>query len=279
MTTATINVLEQIKKGNSYILTKDVENEIYEIILKLNNLGIISKAGNSYKVNFQKMAYLSKLIELDNFENFLYWLEKEDTNKENLRINNVIFNKGDKNVISVNSEKQENKFEKSLFWIAVIGIIITILTFLFGDNILKSLNFPISKNPSNIEKKNITSVSKQVITSDTIGKGLTPYLKSEAILDKGLFFSHNHTELIFGGTNINQVKLNARKDTGEKITLHKNDSEDIILDIYEKPYLEFEYKNSFYKLEIYIDDRITFYYDLIKISAPTLILIKATDIN
>tara|TARA_R110000868_G_C10780629_1_gene755483 strand:- start:213 stop:992 length:780 start_codon:yes stop_codon:yes gene_type:complete len=77
----TISRLQKIMDGHSFTMTKDRAGEIKELILKLNNLGIIKKVnGFEYVVEFEKRKHLSKLIEIGSWDNFLIWLNAQSTN-------------------------------------------------------------------------------------------------------------------------------------------------------------------------------------------------------
>ncbi|WP_313376966.1 hypothetical protein [Chishuiella sp.] len=94
-------------------------------------------------------------------------------------------------------------------------------------------------------------------------------------MDKGLFLQQNYTELVFGGANIDSVKISSRKKTGEKIEIKKNNSNNLILDIFEKPYIEFSYKKRFYSLEIVSENSGNSFICIIKnINEPTLNLLE-----
>ncbi len=81
MTEETLNILEKLKEGKSFISTKDRPAEISELILKLNNLGILDKPTKSkYVADFTSRKYLTKLIELRSWPDFLEWLDKQNTN-------------------------------------------------------------------------------------------------------------------------------------------------------------------------------------------------------
>lgn len=81
MTNQTIKYLEDLKNGETFILTKDVSDEIYELIINLKNLGFLYKSTNyGYSCDFKNRNYLTKLIELKSWEEFLNWLDLQNKN-------------------------------------------------------------------------------------------------------------------------------------------------------------------------------------------------------
>ncbi|WP_143815231.1 hypothetical protein [Maribacter sedimenticola] len=76
----TISVLKKLMDGQSYTITKDRPEEIRELIPKLNNLGIINKVERfKYAADFGKRKHLSKLIEIGSWDEFLNWLDGQNT--------------------------------------------------------------------------------------------------------------------------------------------------------------------------------------------------------
>ncbi len=81
MTNQTIKYLEDLKNGETFILTKDRPDEIYELIINLKNLGFLYKSTKyGYSCDFKNRNYLTKLIELKSWEDFLNWLDAQNTN-------------------------------------------------------------------------------------------------------------------------------------------------------------------------------------------------------
>lgn len=133
----------------------------------------------------------------------------------------------------------------------VITFLMSVLVFLFGDNILGrcSKDNSYSNYLTESDINSYYSTTKKFLPhTDTIQ---IPYLNSKPILDKGLYLQQYYTKLIFGGANIDSVKIGSRKETGEKIAFTRDDNGSIIFDIFEKPYIEFFYKGGFYALEIH----------------------------
>jgi len=81
-------------------------------------------------------------------------------------------------------------------------------------------------------------------------EGEVPYLKKLPILDKNLFIEQHYSQLIFGGVNFELVKFAARTHEGVKADLLGISNSQLTLPVYDMPYLEFEYKDKFYTLEI-----------------------------
>ena len=76
----TIQALENLKEGKSVTLTKDSPNEISELISNLKNLGILHKPTRfGYAAEFTNRKYLTKLIELKSWTEFLDWLDGQNT--------------------------------------------------------------------------------------------------------------------------------------------------------------------------------------------------------
>jgi hypothetical protein len=85
MTNQTIKYLEDLKNGETFILTKDRPDEIYELIINLKNLGFLYKSTKyGYSCDFKNRNYLTKLIELKSWEDFLNWLDAQNTNPKNV---------------------------------------------------------------------------------------------------------------------------------------------------------------------------------------------------
>lgn len=82
-------------------------------------------------------------------------------------------------------------------------------------------------------------------------EGEVPYLKKLPILDKNLFIEQYYNQLIFGGVNFELVKFAARTDEGVKADLLDISNSQIKLPVFDMPYLEFEYKEKFYTLEVF----------------------------
>lgn len=80
MTYETLKYLEDLKNGKSIPLTKDSPNEISDLIINLKNLGFLYKHNKyTYASEFNNRKYLTKLIELKSWTEFLDWLDKQNT--------------------------------------------------------------------------------------------------------------------------------------------------------------------------------------------------------
>lgn len=80
MTDETLKYLEDLKNGKSIPLTKDIPNEISELIINLKNLGFLYKPNKyTYASEFNNRKYLTKLIELKSWTDFLNWLDGQNT--------------------------------------------------------------------------------------------------------------------------------------------------------------------------------------------------------
>lgn len=79
----TIELLNFLLKGGSTSLTKSNTFEVLEIFPKLRNLGILTFSGtSSYHLNMENRKSLKKLLELNSFENYLFWLDQKEELKE-----------------------------------------------------------------------------------------------------------------------------------------------------------------------------------------------------
>ncbi len=75
----TIELLNFLLKGGSTSLTKSNTSEVLEIFPKLRNLGILTFSGrSSYHLNTENRKSLKKLLELNSFEKYLFWLDKKE---------------------------------------------------------------------------------------------------------------------------------------------------------------------------------------------------------
>lgn len=84
MTNETIEYLKDLKNGDTINLTKDFPDEIYGLIINLKNIGILNKNNRyGYTCDYKNHIYLSKLIELKSWAEFLNWLEEQNSNSNN----------------------------------------------------------------------------------------------------------------------------------------------------------------------------------------------------
>tara|TARA_R110002049_G_scaffold69023_1_gene178835 strand:+ start:4434 stop:4781 length:348 start_codon:yes stop_codon:yes gene_type:complete len=80
MKTDKIEYLERLRVGKSIPLTKDSPNEISELLTNLKNLGILYKPTEySYALDLNNRKYLTKLIELKSWSEFLNWLDRQNS--------------------------------------------------------------------------------------------------------------------------------------------------------------------------------------------------------
>ncbi|WP_418512026.1 hypothetical protein [Corallibacter sp.] len=80
MTDETLKYLEDLKNGESITLTKDSPDEISELIINLKNLGLLHKPTKyGFASDFKNRKYLTKLIELKSWTEFLNWLDGQNT--------------------------------------------------------------------------------------------------------------------------------------------------------------------------------------------------------
>lgn len=137
----TIEGLIDLNNGNDFKLSKGIENNLYDTILKLINLNILRKEKNSIKVNNRKL--LSKVIEFESIPKYLEWFEnKDDNSKIELKFDNFIggdnlgvqSSNSDFNNPTIQNIKKNNEpikptisVLKTIYWIFGILVAITIL--------------------------------------------------------------------------------------------------------------------------------------------------------
>lgn len=98
------------------------------------------------------------------------------------------------------------------------------------------------------------------------------YLENVPILDKGIFLRYNYNDLQIGGANIDSLKINARSYYGNLLTISKYEGK-LELPITKQPYIEFEYKENNYSIEV-LGQHYSFVCILKKDIVPTLNLIE-----
>lgn len=178
---------------------------------------------------------------------FIY--EESDINQKNLGMRAwKIWPSGESQINKI-QEKIDLEKNKSFFpklelghKIAIVSVVIALLVFLFGNNI-------IGRFSDNENKIGIGSIETTATNTDRIIDTLNlPYLESVPILDKGLFIKYYFNDLVFGGANIDTVKISTRTKNGEYLEM-TNSKNEITMDINAEPYIEIEYKNKFYSFE------------------------------
>jgi|26BtaG_2_1085354.scaffolds.fasta_scaffold01153_4 hypothetical protein len=86
MTEQTIKYLKDLENGESIPITKDTPDEITELIKNLKNIGLLHRTtSNDFACDFKNRKYLTKLLELKSWTEFLNWLDeqKNDVNISN----------------------------------------------------------------------------------------------------------------------------------------------------------------------------------------------------
>ena len=119
---------------------------------------------------------------------------------------------------------------------------------LWGVNRVNSSNSKpssITKNSAGLSSSNQTSIDQERI----IYQGDPPYLTELPILDGNLFFNHSDDFLLFGGTNIREVRFSAGTGDGSRATIGFQENAIAFL-MTEQPYIEFSYQKKFYSLQI-----------------------------
>lgn len=140
----TMENLERLKNGQTITLTKDSHKESAELIRNLNNLGILHKPTRfGYACNLSNRKYLTKIIELKSWENFLDWSENNN-NKSNITndfsgstIGQVNQSSSFSNSLQkINNNPKETITQKKKFWELISenklisGIILIIIGYL-----------------------------------------------------------------------------------------------------------------------------------------------------
>lgn len=76
----TLKVLENLRNGEEAAITKSETNEVHDIIKKLKNAEIAEASTGGVKVPIKNRKYITKLIELQSWHEFLNWYDEENTN-------------------------------------------------------------------------------------------------------------------------------------------------------------------------------------------------------
>jgi hypothetical protein len=104
-------------------------------------------------------------------------------------------------------------------------------------------------NESNDRVSQSSSDPPQTDEQRIIYRGDPPYLIELPILDGNLFVNHSDDYLLFGGTNIEQVRFSAGTRAGGRATVLYRDNA-IAFVMSEQPYVEFAYQDGFYSIQI-----------------------------
>ena len=154
MTEQTIKYLEDLKNGESFILTKDSNDEISELIVNLKNLGILHKPTKyGFACDFKNRKYLTKLIELKSWSEFTNWLDGQNTDSNIIndfsgstigQVNQAAFLKNKETEIKQTihhktHEKQQNvivSFIEKFWWQILIPLVIGIVIILIERKII-----------------------------------------------------------------------------------------------------------------------------------------------
>lgn len=92
MKSDTINILEDLKNGQSYMLTKSDIDEVFETLQMLENYNILKRnIRNEFIINgIENIEKIEKIIQLNNLDLFKEWLinEKKE-NSSNIKIKEV----------------------------------------------------------------------------------------------------------------------------------------------------------------------------------------------
>lgn len=159
----------------------------------------------------------------------------------------------------------KTKWERS-HKIAFASFLVAVVVLIFGNNLYDRLTKtnngqPIDKENTTIQSIDTTAVIKQL-----------PYLENYPIIDKGLYVKYYFNNLVFGGVNVDSIRINARTSTSEPLEITK-DKNSLSMDINNEPFIEFEYKNKYYSIALtgrHYDFKMT----LQEIAKPTMTLKK-----
>lgn len=95
-------------------------------------------------------------------------------------------------------------------------------------------------------------VVTNVVGAPVLAEGRLPYHQNVAILDKTLYIKYSYADFIVGGKNISKIKIAARTNDGAAAKFETGLLNPLEIEhhIPDKPYLEFEYGNHFYSIEV-----------------------------
>lgn len=106
--------------------------------------------------------------------------------------------------------------------------------------------------------------------------GPLPYLSKKPILDGNLYIEQDYNKLVFGGANFEGVKFSARTREGDKAEILSLTPSFFAISAFGDPYIEFEYRQSFYALRVIGDikslEHIDLRYEISEIERPTMFL-------
>lgn len=178
------------------------------------------------------------------------------------------FRKDSDNVEVIQNQTKKSR-RKEYFTAGGVATLIALISLLFGDNLVGNFNWT-----NNKQNSIATSQKEDVVLIDSLK---LPYLESVPIIDKGLFIEHYFTELIIGGPNLDSIKINGRKRSGERVKFRFNNNRDLSIEIFDIPYIEINYKGNFYIIEIFYVNQI-FYYSIKKTTQNSLDLKEMSEI-
>ena len=133
-------------------------------------------------------------------------------------------------------------------WSKVIGGLILAGLLAFGTLMHFKWEWPAQK----LVSKQEDSIKPDIYVNDKIiSEEELPKWQNVPLLDKTIYIKYEYYSFIFGGKNLKKIRIAARKGNGEIIRAHINrDKNEIIYNIDDKPYIEFEYKGSAYSIEV-----------------------------
>ena len=150
----TINILTKILDGESIPLTKSETDEVSELLPKLKNLGFLQQPRRfEYAISPNSRKKLTKLIELNSWNDFLNWLDGQNTDSNIVndfsnstigQVNQADFLKNKKTEIKQTiqpktKEKQQNaiiSFVEKFWWQILIPLAIGIALILIEIGII-----------------------------------------------------------------------------------------------------------------------------------------------
>ncbi len=214
-----------------------------EYLLREIRAEVIARVEKGEKENKSGKALEKGLSSIANISNSTVIVG--DVNDSKLSNLNKINNNLSQNPITPPSSEQKKKFKLELSHkIALASFTVALIVMIFGNNLLEKHFKNDIDSPKSTLKSNVAENS-----DSTFHDFEMPFLQNVPILDKGLFIKYYYNSLVLGGANINSIKLNARGKNGEALSISK-DNTGFDIDITLEPFVELEYKNIFYSIEI-----------------------------
>jgi hypothetical protein len=257
------------EKVREYFVKWFIENKNFDLQIENGDLAMEDE-DLKFVPNFDKHDIIGFIRWFESEKNeFIDYLKKNGVkidNEKNISVTNsgnlIINNNSNINQQSNLSSDKKKKWEKGTT-ISLLSLIIAFTVLIFGNNLIDRIS-------NKTEKKEY--YNKEVPTVSLVNTIDLPYLENVPILDKGLFIKYYYNNLIIGGANLDEIKINARAENGDKLEINNEVfNNNLEVDITKEPYIEIEYKNVFYSIEI-TGKHYNFRCKISKLKNPTLIL-------